>query len=163
MMALSRNLSYNRPEQARLGSFMFLKRSLEPAKKKKIEAAMAVYLEEGLNLDFEHKKILNRSKRGKLKQFESLILKQFFAVRFTRSCSHKNKTIQKRLFRAGISQHLSIDLDSYTASISILFPEIEFFLCPVHGQRLLYSFCTTCFFTASNQSPQSCRFLINGQ
>lgn len=33
---------------------------------------MATYLEDGLDLDFEHKKTLNRSKRGKLKQFEVL-------------------------------------------------------------------------------------------
>lgn len=38
-----------------------------------IKRAMAKYLEEGLEVKFIHKKILNRSKRGKLKQFESLI------------------------------------------------------------------------------------------
>ena len=46
---------------------------LEPEKKQKIEEAMVTYLEEGLEVEFEHRKTLNRSKRGKLKQFESLI------------------------------------------------------------------------------------------
>ncbi|WP_029036357.1 phenylacetate--CoA ligase family protein [Salinimicrobium xinjiangense] len=46
---------------------------LNPDKKQKIKDAMAVYLEKGLKVKFEHKKFLNRSKRGKLKQFESLI------------------------------------------------------------------------------------------
>lgn len=47
-------------------------KELNDEKKQKIEAALATYLEEGLEVSFEHKKILNRSKRGKLKQFESL-------------------------------------------------------------------------------------------
>lgn len=46
---------------------------LAPEKRQKIEEAMETYLEKGLDLEFEHRKILNRSKRGKLKQFESLI------------------------------------------------------------------------------------------
>ena len=45
---------------------------LDDQKKGKIGAALATYLEEGLEVYFEHKKTLNRSKRGKLKQFESL-------------------------------------------------------------------------------------------
>lgn len=46
---------------------------LVPEKRKKIAEAMEIYLEKGLDLDFEHRTTLNRSKRGKLKQFESLI------------------------------------------------------------------------------------------
>ncbi|NJW51998.1 phenylacetate--CoA ligase family protein [Salinimicrobium sp. CDJ15-91] len=53
--------------------FYVSENELETAKKEEIKAAMAKYLEEGLKLKFEHKKFLNRSKRGKLKQFESLI------------------------------------------------------------------------------------------
>jgi len=37
-----------------------------------IEKALAKYLEEGLQLEFEHKPFLDRSKRGKLKQFIGL-------------------------------------------------------------------------------------------
>lgn len=38
-----------------------------------IKKAMDTYLEEGLQLEFVHQTILNRNKRGKLKQFESLL------------------------------------------------------------------------------------------
>lgn len=48
-------------------------KELDNGKKQRILDAMATYLEKGLKLNFEHRKFLNRSKRGKLKQFESLI------------------------------------------------------------------------------------------
>lgn len=48
-------------------------KELPNRKIEEIQKAMATYLEEGLEVKFIHKKILNRSKRGKLKQFESLI------------------------------------------------------------------------------------------
>ncbi|WP_029034301.1 phenylacetate--CoA ligase family protein [Salinimicrobium terrae] len=63
-------------QQTKPGSFTVIYVSevaLKDAQKKNIETAMEVYLEKGLNLSFEHKLILNRSKRGKLKQFESLL------------------------------------------------------------------------------------------
>ena len=62
-------------QQTKPGAFKIIyvsEKELEPEKKRKIKAAMATYLEEGLGLEFEHKKTLNRTKRGKLKQFESL-------------------------------------------------------------------------------------------
>lgn len=46
---------------------------LPQEKLKEIEKAMATYLEEGLSITFEHVTTLNRSKRGKLKQFESFL------------------------------------------------------------------------------------------
>ena len=46
---------------------------LPSEKLRDIEKAMATYLEEGLQISFEHVTTLNRSKRGKLKQFESLL------------------------------------------------------------------------------------------
>lgn len=57
------------------GSFLIIyvsEHALHPHKKERIKTAMATYLEEGLDLEFQHKKTLNRSKRGKLKQFEVL-------------------------------------------------------------------------------------------
>ena len=63
-------------QQIEQGSFNVIyvsEAELNQEQKKKIEEAMEVYLEKGLNLSFEHKKTLNRSKRGKLKQFESLL------------------------------------------------------------------------------------------
>ena len=45
---------------------------LDAEKKQKIRAAMDTYLEEGLEVHFIHRQTLNRSKRGKLKQFETL-------------------------------------------------------------------------------------------
>ncbi|MFD0977215.1 phenylacetate--CoA ligase family protein [Salinimicrobium gaetbulicola] len=39
---------------------------------RKVEKAMETYLEEGLDLTFNHKRTLSRNKRGKLKQFEIL-------------------------------------------------------------------------------------------
>lgn len=46
---------------------------LPPEKLNKIRKAMATYLEEGLELEFQHETVFVRSKRGKLKQFESLV------------------------------------------------------------------------------------------
>lgn len=63
-------------QQTEPGTFRIIyvsENELNDEKKQKIKDAMVVYLEEGLKVSFEHKKILNRSKRGKLKQFESLI------------------------------------------------------------------------------------------
>jgi phenylacetate-CoA ligase len=40
---------------------------------KKIETAIALYLEPNLNFSFIRKKALERSNRGKLKQFKSFI------------------------------------------------------------------------------------------
>ena len=63
-------------QQTKPGSFKIIyvsEEELQQDQKKKIAAAMEVYLEKGLNLHFEHRKTLNRSKRGKLMQFESLI------------------------------------------------------------------------------------------
>ncbi len=62
-------------QQTAPGSFRIIyvsENELPSEKKKKITSAMDKYLEEGLNLEFQHKKTLNRSKRGKLKQFEVL-------------------------------------------------------------------------------------------
>lgn len=62
-------------QQTEPGAFRIVyvsEKELQPEKKHKIEEAMVAYLEEGLEVEFEHKKTLNRSKRGKLKQFESL-------------------------------------------------------------------------------------------
>ncbi|WP_097055169.1 phenylacetate--CoA ligase family protein [Salinimicrobium sediminis] len=62
-------------QQTEPGAFRIVyvsEKELQPEKKQKIEEAMVTYLEEGLEVEFEHKKTLNRSKRGKLKQFESL-------------------------------------------------------------------------------------------
>lgn len=62
-------------QQIAPGSFRIIyvsENELLPDKKNKIRAAMGTYLEEGLDLKFQHKKTLNRSKRGKLKQFEVL-------------------------------------------------------------------------------------------
>ena len=63
-------------QQRKKGVFHIIyvsEKPLSPGEKKKICAAMDTYLEPGLEIEFEHKKILNRSKRGKLKQFETLI------------------------------------------------------------------------------------------
>lgn len=46
---------------------------LSQEKLQKIEKALATYLEEGLQVDFQYATFLNRTKRGKLKQFESLL------------------------------------------------------------------------------------------
>lgn len=46
---------------------------LIPEKLNQIKKAMDTYLEVGLEIEFQHENILNRSKRGKLKQFESLL------------------------------------------------------------------------------------------
>ena len=46
---------------------------LSREKLRDIEKAMSTYLEEGLGVEFVHQTILNRNKRGKLKQFESLL------------------------------------------------------------------------------------------
>ena len=62
-------------QQTAPGSFRIIyvsENELPQEKKKKIISAMATYLEDGLDLEFEHKDTLNRSKRGKLKQFEVL-------------------------------------------------------------------------------------------
>lgn len=62
-------------QQTEPGAFRIIyvsEKELEPEKKQKIKAAMVTYLEEGLTVNFEHKTTLNRNKRGKLKQFESL-------------------------------------------------------------------------------------------
>ena len=45
---------------------------LDAEKKQKIRDAMDKYLEQGLEVHFIHRPTLNRSKRGKLKQFETL-------------------------------------------------------------------------------------------
>ncbi len=62
-------------QQTAPGSFRIIyvsENQLQPDKIEKIKTAMADYLEGGLDLEFQHKKTLNRSKRGKLKQFEVL-------------------------------------------------------------------------------------------
>lgn len=62
-------------QQTSPGSFRIIyvsENELISEKREKIIEAMATYLEDGLDLEFEHKKTLNRSKRGKLKQFEVL-------------------------------------------------------------------------------------------
>ncbi|MEG9327446.1 phenylacetate--CoA ligase family protein [Salinimicrobium catena] len=62
-------------QQTAPGSFKIIyvsEKELSSVKRKKITSAMALYLEDGLDLEFEHKQTLNRSKRGKLKQFEVL-------------------------------------------------------------------------------------------
>lgn len=62
-------------QQTEKGSFRIIyvsEKALSPEKRKKILAAMAKYLEGGLKVEFEHKQILKRSQRGKLKQFETL-------------------------------------------------------------------------------------------
>ena len=62
-------------QQTEKGSFRIIyvsEKALSAEKRKKILAAMVTYLEEGLKVEFEHKKILKRSQRGKLKQFETL-------------------------------------------------------------------------------------------
>lgn len=63
-------------QQTKPGSFKIIyvsEEELNSGDEKKIMAAMDTYLEPNLEVEFEHKKILNRSKRGKLKQFETLI------------------------------------------------------------------------------------------
>ena len=63
-------------QQREKGCFKIIyvsEKELETEEEKKICAAMDTYLEPGLEIKFEHKKILNRSKRGKLKQFETLL------------------------------------------------------------------------------------------
>ena len=47
--------------------------ALSKLKLEEISQAMTKYLEEGLDINFEHVDILKRSDRGKLKQFESMI------------------------------------------------------------------------------------------
>ena len=62
-------------QQVEKGSFRIIyvsEKALSDEKRKKILAAMAQYLENGLQVEFEHKQILKRSQRGKLKQFETL-------------------------------------------------------------------------------------------
>lgn len=62
-------------QQTAPGAFRIIyvsENQLASEKRQQIVAAMATYLEDGLDLEFEHKKTLNRSKRGKLKQFEVL-------------------------------------------------------------------------------------------
>lgn len=62
-------------QQTAPGAFRIIyvsENELASEKRQQIVTAMATYLEDGLDLDFEHKKTLNRSKRGKLKQFEVL-------------------------------------------------------------------------------------------
>lgn len=58
------------PEKFRI--IYVAERPLSSEKLTKIKKAMATYLESGLQVDFQHEKTLSRSKRGKLKQFESL-------------------------------------------------------------------------------------------
>lgn len=63
-------------QQTEAGHFKIIyvsEKELDREKKQKILTAMEVYLEKDLSVGFEHKKFLNRSKRGKLKQFESFI------------------------------------------------------------------------------------------
>lgn len=63
-------------QQKQKGAFQIIYASedkLSSKDEKKICSAMDTYLEPGLKITFEHKKILNRTKRGKLKQFETLI------------------------------------------------------------------------------------------
>ena len=62
-------------QQVEKGSFRIIyvsEKALDRGKREKILMAMAAYLEPGLKVEFEHKKILNRTQRGKLKQFEIL-------------------------------------------------------------------------------------------
>lgn len=63
-------------KQTELGKFEIFyvaEKKLPENKLNVIRKAMATYLEEGLQVEFHQKHILKRSKRGKLKQFESLI------------------------------------------------------------------------------------------
>ncbi|MGB1312053.1 phenylacetate--CoA ligase family protein [Bizionia paragorgiae] len=63
-------------EQLELGRFKISYVSTEglsEAKKQAIQTAFDTYLEPGLQLDFEQKKELKRTKSGKLKQFTSLV------------------------------------------------------------------------------------------
>lgn len=63
-------------QQIGIGKFKIIyvsEMELLPEKIKKIKKAMAIYLEDGLDLGFQHKNVFTRSKRGKLKQFESLV------------------------------------------------------------------------------------------
>ena len=63
-------------QQTEQGAFRIIyvsEEELSSEEEKKICAAMDTYLEPNLKVNFEHRKILNRSKRGKLKQFETLI------------------------------------------------------------------------------------------
>ncbi|MFD2517387.1 phenylacetate--CoA ligase family protein [Salinimicrobium flavum] len=62
-------------QQTEPGSFRIIyvsEKELNENKREKIKAAMTKYLEDGLKVNFDHQTTLNRSKRGKLKQFESL-------------------------------------------------------------------------------------------
>lgn len=62
-------------QQTEKGSFRIIyvsEKALNTEKEQKILSAMAKYLEPGLKVEFEHKKVLKRSQRGKLKQFETL-------------------------------------------------------------------------------------------
>ena len=51
------------------------KRKLEDAQKKDIQIAVTNYLASNINLKFTRKEVLERTARGKLKQFTSLIEK----------------------------------------------------------------------------------------
>jgi phenylacetate-CoA ligase len=62
-------------QQTYPGSFLITyvsEKELKAHQKEKILEAMATYLEPGLSIEFKHTGMLNRSKRGKLKQFENL-------------------------------------------------------------------------------------------
>ena len=63
-------------QQTEPGAFRIIyvsENELGPEKIKKVTEAMNLYLEKGLDLEFQHKKTLRRNKRGKLKQFQSLL------------------------------------------------------------------------------------------
>ena len=63
-------------EQYALDSFKFIytsQRPLNAVEKKNIEKATSKYLEAGLHLTFEKVAMMNRSNRGKLKQFSSFV------------------------------------------------------------------------------------------
>lgn len=63
-------------EQTALDSFKIIyvsEKELTPSEKETIKKALYTYLENDLQLSFERREVLDRSKRGKLKQFTSLL------------------------------------------------------------------------------------------
>lgn len=63
-------------QQTKTNTFKIIyvaEQELNHTQMRKIRESMEKYLEKGLDLEFRHKSMLNRSKRGKLRQFESLL------------------------------------------------------------------------------------------
>jgi phenylacetate-CoA ligase len=87
-------------QQTEPGTFRIIyvsENELSAEKRQKIENAMDVYLEEGLKVNFEQKDTLTEVKEESLSN-SNHFSKATFCLRLTSSCSHKNKSIQKRLF-----------------------------------------------------------------